>query len=143
MPNKSMYLGAATENHIVSMLLKEEREVYLPVVDDHGVDILVMTRNSGVNKNNNRYQEIQVKSKTYDGLFAAVKCPNPQPNYWFIFYVRQHDTICLINSMDFVKIASQNKKGKNIGLYSLSLATNNGIRKAMQQYIVSDFSRIP
>ena len=138
-----MYLGEATENYIVSLLLKEEREVYLPVVDDHGVDILVMSKDNKSKKQVNKYQELQIKSLSDKGLFAAIKCPNPAANYWFVFYVRQHDTIWLINSKDFVKIASQNKTGKNIGKYSLDLATKNGIKASWKKYIIKDFSRLP
>ena len=135
-----MLLGASTEHLITSMLLKEEREVYAPLVDDHGVDLLVKTKDQTVKRT---YQELQIKSLTDEGLFAAINCPNPQPNYWFVFYVRQHNTIWLINSRDFVRIASQNKKGKNIGKYSLQLATRNGIRQAHSNYIITDFSKLP
>jgi len=141
MANPSMLLGASTEHLIVSMLLKEEREVYLPAVDDHGVDILVKTKKQG---KANSYQELQIKSISKGGLFAAINCANPQKNYWFVFYIRQHKTLWLINSMDFVKIASMvTKKTKNYGKYSLALATVKGTRKQMDKYIVHDFSKLP
>lgn len=141
MANASMLLGASTEHLIVSMLLKEERELYLPAVDDHGVDILVKSKKHG---KVNTYQELQIKSLSKKGLFAAIKCPNPQRNYWFVFYVRQHETIWLINSLEFVKIASVvTKNTNNFGKYSLSLATLKGIRKEMKKYVVKDFSRLP
>lgn len=144
MPNKSMYLGEATEKYIVSLLLKEEREVYLPVVDDHGVDILVMSKQKHQRKKQVfKYQELQVKSLSDKGLFAGIKCPKPAPNYWFVFYVRQYDTIWLVNSVDFVKIASRNKIGDNIGKYSLELATKKGFKESTSKYIVKDFSRLP
>ena len=41
MANKSMLLGQSAEYKIASMLLADGREIYLPVVDDHGVDMLV------------------------------------------------------------------------------------------------------
>lgn len=41
--NQSMNLGRASEYLVTSMLLNEFREVYLPAVDDHGVDLLVRT----------------------------------------------------------------------------------------------------
>ena len=140
-----MFLGQSSEYKILSMLLAEGREVYLPTVDDHGVDALVLARSYEPNAPR-IYQELQIKSLTEGGLFAAISCPNPRPNYWFVFYVKQHDTIWLINSVDFVKIASQNKnsmKPKNQGKYSLSLATNKSICKLREQYIVTDFSKLP
>lgn len=137
-----MYLGLATEHKILSMLLAEGREVYLPTVDDHGVDVLVLSRNAGP-EGGRIYQELQIKSLNDGGLFAAISCSNPRPNYWFVFYVKQHDTIWLINSMDFVKEASQNAQGSNIGKYSISLATSKSISKLRAQYIVTNFSKLP
>lgn len=141
MSNKRMILGRATEDRVVSMLLFEDREVYLPVVDDHGVDLIVRTRPGGTSTD--EFQEIQVKSLEKGGLFAAISCPNPRPNYWFVFYVKAHDTMWLINSMVFVNIASQNVNGKNIGKYSLGLSTVKGISKARAGYIVEDLNKIP
>ena len=132
-----MLLGQSAEYKIASMLLADGREIYLPVVEDHGVDMLVVSES-----NANSYQELQIKSISKGGLFAAISCPNPRENYWFVFYIKDIDTIWLINSMDFVKIASQNKQGKNIGKYSLSLATKGG-KMHYQQDIITDFSRLP
>lgn len=142
MANKSMYLGLSTEYKILSMLLDEGREVYLPAVDDHGVDALVLSRSAGP-EGKRHYQELQIKSVSVGGLFAAISCPNPRPNYWFVFYVKQHDTLWLINSMNFVKEASQNGKGDNIGKYSIALATQKSINKQRAQYIVTNFSKLP
>ena len=77
--NQSMNLGRASEYLVTSMLLNEFREVYLPAVDDHDVDLLVRTIQDG---NPHQFQEIQIKSISTGGLFAAINCPNPAPNYW-------------------------------------------------------------
>ena len=144
--NRPMHLGRAGEHLVTSRLLKECRDVYLPAVDDHGVDMLVRTIQTG---NLYQYQEIQVKTlqgvtpNNSGGLFAAISCPNPAPNYWFVFYIKDIDTMWLINSIDFVSLASQNKKGKNIGKYSLSLANKKGARPQLAQYIITDFSQLP
>jgi len=137
-----MYLGLSTEHKILSMLLAEGRDVYLPAVDDHGVDALVLSRDAGPG-GGRIYQELQIKSLTEGGLFAAISCPNPRPNYWFVFYVKRHGTLWLMNSMDFVKEATQNGKGNNIGKYSIALATKKSISKLRAQYIVTNFSKLP
>lgn len=142
MANKSMYLGQATEHLILSKLLAEDREVYLPTVDDHGVDALVLSKSPGPD-GERIYQELQIKSLTEGGLFAAISCPNPRSNYWFVIYVKQHKTMWLINSIDFVKEASQNQTGDNVGKYSISLATSKSISKLREKYIVTDFSKLP
>ena len=137
-----MYLGQSTEYLILSKLLVEGREVYVPTVDDHGIDALVLSKQPGP-EGKHVYQELQIKSKTEGGLFAAISCPNPRDNYWYVFYVKQYDTLWLINSLDFVKIASLNTTGKNKGKYSLSLATKKSVRKSVANFIITDFSKLP
>ena len=121
--NNSLHLGRASEYFVMSKLVYEQREVYYPAVDDHGVDLLVKTK---MTTNPHEYQEIQIKSLSTGGLFAAISCNNPKPNYWFVFYIKDIDKMWLINSIDFVDIASVNTKGKNIGKYSLCLANKKG-----------------
>lgn len=80
--------------------------------------------------------EVQVKSLSTGGLFAAISCPNPRPNYFYVFYIRSIETYWLIPSLDFVKIASQNSATcKNAFKYSLTLATGKGeLRRS--EYII-------
>ena len=166
MANKGMCFGKATELMITSMLLEESRIVYLPVVDDHGVDILVETRKRTANScydtdnetrletnsehnifpnsnqsNQNDYQELQVKAISNNNLLTRVSCTNPRANYWFVIFHKFLNTIWLINSLDFVRIASQNKKGANAGCYSISLATKKGPKH--KAYIITNFSKLP
>lgn len=135
-----MILGKASEHLVASKLLDEEREIYLPLVDDHGVDLIVRTIQPN---NSDQFQEVQIKSLSTGGLFAAITCNNPKPNYWFVFYVKDIDTMWLINSIDFVQLASPNRKGKNIGKYSLSVAGKKGPSVKCANYIVTDFSTLP
>lgn len=137
MANSRMYLGESTEHLVVSKLLDEGREVYLPVVDDHGIDILVKSKEGAPDD----YQEIQVKAEDkikHRGLFAALNCPTPRRNYWFVFYVKSLDKLWVINSVALVKIASQNQSGKNVGKYSINVVTN---KKAPAP--VGNFNMIP
>lgn len=90
-----------------------------------------------------RFQEIQVKSLREGGLFAAFNF-DPRPNYWFVFYVKQHDTLWLINSCDLAKISSRNREDcKNAGKWSVSLATAKSLSDSKAKYIVTDFTKIP
>ena len=135
-----MYFEASVEHLVLSKLIDEGREAYLPVVDDHGVDMLVKSKEGAQAE----WQELQVKSLHEGGLFAAISCPMPKPNYWFVFYVKSHDTLWLINSMDFVQLASQNSPNcKNANKYSISVSTKKGLRKAMMKYVITDFSKLP
>ena len=150
-----MMFGCSTEYLVISKFLGEGREVYVPPVDDHGIDLIVVSKSTSIDSAALiTYQEIQVKSRTEDGLFAAIPCPNPRAHYWFIFshywfifYIRDLDTFWLINSEDFVRLASKNLTGKHVGKYSLHLAskTKTGlkIQAKYKEYIVTDFSKVP
>lgn len=146
--NPSLLLGKATEWMVSSMLLAENRELYLPAVDDHGVDLIVRTRNYNPSVDSKvpehyEFQEIQVKSMTTGGLFAAIKCEVPRPNYWFVFYVKDIDRMWLVNSEDFCRLASRNSKGRNIGKYSLDLHPSKRTLLKQTQFIITDFSNLP
>ncbi len=139
--NPSQNLGKSTEMLVTSMLLAENREVYLPAVDDHGVDLIVRTlpNQEGMAE----FQEIQVKSVSTGGLFAAIKCDNPRDNYWFVFYIKDIDKMWLINSHDFVKLSSRNSQGKNIGKYTIDLKPTKRTPIKQPQFLITNFSKLP
>lgn len=161
--NPTQILGKATELLVSSILLKEGRELYQPVVDDHGVDLIVRTKNYDPNADTDipehyEFQEIQVKSVSKGGLFAAIKI-NPQPNYWFVFYIHDIDKMWLVNSMDIRNsqtlnqghkpgdadyiAASQNKKGSNFGKWSIDLTPTKRNPVKSAKYLITDFSKLP
>ncbi len=141
--NPSQNLGKSTEMLVTSMLLAENREVYLPAVDDHGVDLIVRTlpNQEGMAE----FQEIQVKSVSTGGLFAAIKCDEPRDNYWFVFYIKDIDKMWLINSHDFVSMASRVTKpgAKTFGQYTLDLKPAKRTPIKHPQYLITDFSKLP
>ena len=161
--NPSQNLGKSTEMLVASMLLAQNRELYLPCVDDHGVDMLVRTKNfqkeGDYSKPENfEFQEIQIKSVSKGGLFAAITL-NPRPNYWFIFYIQDIDKMWVINSMDIANYkdingnskpgdtnyiaASQNQTGSNIGKWSIDLTPTKKNPIKSEEYLIKDFSKLP
>lgn len=124
--------GKAIEYKVASEMTREGFEVYLPIADDHGVDLIARTHNNNI-------VEIQVKalSKTMKGgLFAAIN-HTPRSNYYFVFYVEALNKTWIMSSVDFVALASQNKSGKNIGKYSINI-----FKKSCSPYCVTDYSSI-
>lgn len=146
--NAKQSLGKSTELKVASMLLDEGREVCIPLVDDHGIDLLVKTREfiagDRSKAENYDFQEIQIKSVTNGGLFVFT-CKEARPNYWFIFYVKGKDIFWLINSMELINggFSYVNKSGKYIGHYTVPLSTRAKINEKYQHLIVENFNQIP
>lgn len=143
--NPSQNLGKATEMRVSSMLLSENRELYLPAVDDHGVDMIVRTKDfrpgDGTKPEHYEFQEVQVKSASDGGLFVF-SC-SPRPNYWFVFYITSLDTMWLINSQDVSALSSINVKGKSIGKHSLNLRAGKRERYKQPKFIINNFNNLP
>lgn len=147
--NCSQYLGESTEMLVTSMLLADLRDTYLPAVDDHGVDIIVRTKEfqpgDGSKAEHYEYQELQVKSASAKGLFAPLKCPNPRPNYWFVFYIRDINRMWLVNSQDLVRLSSRVTKpgAKAFGTYTFDLTPVKRTPIKHPEFLITDFSSLP
>lgn len=124
--------GKAIEHKVASEMMREGFEVYLPIADDHGVDLVARTPAGNI-------VEIQVKALSQvarGGLFAAIN-HTPRSNFYFVFYLEKLDKTWILSSADFVKMASQVKTGKNIGKYSLDV-----LKKACAPFCVNNYSTI-
>jgi superfamily II DNA/RNA helicase len=139
--------GKRIEYYVVSLMLKEGLDVFLPMIDDDAIDAVVK-------KPDGKYVEIQIKARSKDvafgdaALFAAIE-HEYRENYWFVFYSERIDnTILIMSSKEFIKEAAQNKKGKNVGKRSIWFNGKNTkekkehIKTQFKKYVVNDFSRI-
>jgi len=110
--------GRRMEYWLIGQMLREGLDVYVPLVDDFGIDVVIR-------KQNNQFIEVQIKarSKTVkDGdaaLFAAIEHPEPRPNYYFVFYSERLDSMWIMSSEQFIAEAVQNKTGNNVGKRSI------------------------
>ncbi len=118
--------GKSIEYKVASELLREGYDVYMPIADDHGVDIIA-------SKDGGNFFQIQVKALSVNargGLFAGIN-HTPAANFFFVFYLEKTEETWIVSSADFIKNASQNKSGKNIGKYSFNvLASKNQVFKS-------------
>lgn len=134
---------------VLSMLLDEGRDTYLPVVDDRGVDIIVRTKDfqsgDGSKPEHYEFQEIQVKSVSTGRVFPALKCPKPLPNYWFFFYIKDIDRKWLVNSQDLVRLSSCVTKpgAKNLGTYTFDLKPVKKSPIKHPEFLINDFATLP
>ncbi len=124
--------------------LKEGLDVYVPMVDDMGIDAVVR-------RPDGQFTEVQIKARSKGvkmgnaALFAAIT-HEPRKNYWFVFYSERMQTMWIMTSKEFIKEARQNKSGDNAGKRTIKF---NGSRKGKEypllkyeKYITTDFSRI-
>lgn len=130
--------GKRIESYVKALMLKEGLDVYTPEVDDDAVDIVVKAPSG-------QYMEVQVKAASKGAFFAAIT-HKKRKNYWFVFYSEELNKFWILSSDEFIKEASQNKKGKNIDKYSIHfLATKNGVAIPDQKkvkYEAINFQRI-
>lgn len=113
--------GKRVEYTVIARMLRSGLDIYLPMVDDKGIDCLVR-------KNDGTIAEIQIKGRSVNcdlkdaGRFSALSI-KPRPGYYLVFYSEacENGTIWLMPSMEFAKLAVQNMNGKNRGKYSIVL----------------------
>ena len=142
--------GKRIEYLVIGQMLKEGIDVYVPLVDDMGIDAVVR-RPAG------SFVEVQIKarSKTVamgdSGLFAAIT-HDERDNYYFVFFSERMETFWIMSSREFINESNQNKSGKNAGKRSIwfngkkkDKATgtySEHVHERYKKYIVTDFSRL-
>ncbi len=109
--------GKRMEYYIIGLMLKEGLDVYVPLVDDNGIDAVIR-------KTDGTYVEVQIKARSKDvkmgdgALFAAIR-HEYRDNYYFIFYSDRLEKTWIMSSEEFINEAVQNKSGKNAGSRSI------------------------
>lgn len=141
--------GKRMEYNLVGKMLMEGLDVYMPLVDDHGVDCVIK-------KSDGTFIEVQIKARSNEvtegdaALFAAIT-HDLTPNFYFVFYSERLDTMWILSSEEFIQECVTNKNGKNAGKRSIWFNGNRtdkvtGIKKEycyerFEKYICKDFSR--
>ncbi len=141
--------GKRMEYNLVGKMLMEGLDVYLPLVDDHGVDCVIK-------KDNGTFIEVQIKarsSEVADGdaaLFAAIT-HELTPNFYFVFYSERLNLMWIMSSEEFLSECVTNKTGKNAGKHSIWFNGNRtepetGMKKEycknqFEKYVCKDFAR--
>ena len=114
----SAAFGKRIEYWLIGLLLKDGFDVFVPLVDDDGIDAILRHPNG-------RKLDLQIKARSNAvrfgsaALFAALTHPNIREDYFFLFYAERMDTMWLMSSQDFVAHAATNKSGKNAGKRSI------------------------
>lgn len=138
--------GKRIEYWIIGKMLKEGLDVYVPLVDDFGIDAVIR-------KPNGTFIEAQIKARSKDvvfgdaALFAAILHAAERKNYYFVFYSERMDEMWIMSSKEFIKESHQNKSGKNKGLRSIwfngkrSKEQKEHVKPQFEKYIAHNFDR--
>ncbi|ADU22396.1 hypothetical protein [Ruminococcus albus] len=145
----SASFGKRMEYNLVGKMLMEGLDVYLPLVDDHGVDCVIK-------KADGKFIEIQIKARSNEvadgdaALFAAIT-HELTPNFYFVFYSERLDSMWIMSSEEFLNECVTNKNGKNKGKHSIWFNGNRTdkttgekreyCKKQFEKYLCTDFSR--
>lgn len=141
--------GKRMEYNLVGKMLMEGLDVYLPLVDDHGVDCVIK-------KEDGTFIEVQIKARSNEviegdvALFAAITHEMTE-NFYFVFYSERPEMMWILSSEEFLQECVTNKNGKNAGKKSIWFNGNRKdkttgekkeyCKKQFEKYIVTDFSR--
>jgi hypothetical protein len=142
--------GRRMEYWLIGQMLREGLDVYVPLVDDIGVDAVIR-------KEDNSFIEVQIKARSHEvkltsaALFAAIDHLLPRQNYYFVLRSERLDKMWIMSSEELIAESSQIKAGPNKGLRAIAL---NGTkinkstgkreeypRPRFEKYIATDFSR--
>ena len=129
--------GKRMEYYVLGLMLKEGFDIYIPLVDDFGIDAVLR-------KPDGTFIELQIKARSEDvlfgdaALFAAITHEVRQ-NYYFIFYSSRLDKIWILSSEEFCKESNLNKTGKNAGKRSIWF--NGRSKKTMTEHANPKFDK--
>ena len=141
--------GKRMEYNLVGKMLMEGLDVYLPLVDDHGVDCIIKRADGS-------FIEIQIKARSNevndgDAAQFAYITHELTPNFYFVFYSERLDSMWIMSSEEFLNECVTNKTGKNKGKHSIWFNGNKkdkttGIKKEyckkqFEKYLCTGFSR--
>jgi hypothetical protein len=142
----SAAFGKRMEYYLIGLMLKEGLDVYVPMVDDDGIDAVVKRKDGS-------FVEVQIKARSKEvvfgdaALFAALTTVH-RPNYWYVFYSERMDIMWILSSDEFERESVTNKTGKNAGKKSIwfngknTKAQTEHPKPQFEQYEANDFSRI-
>ena len=141
--------GKRVEYNVVGKMLMEGLDVYMPLVDDHGVDCVIK-------KDDGTFIEVQIKARSSevvdgDAALFSVITHDPTENFYFVFYSERLNTMWIMSSEEFLHECVTNKNGKNKGKRSIWFNGNRTdketgkkgeyCKKQFEKYICNDFSR--
>lgn len=129
--------GKRIEHYVIGRLLKEQFDVFLPVVDDDAVDVVVK-------RPDGKFIELQIKARSRNvrkgtsARFAAITHTD-RPDYWFVFYSEHLDKMWLLSSKEFLENSILDKSGKRTIQFNTA---KDEVNPKFSRFIVDNFDRL-
>ncbi|RMD79482.1 MAG: hypothetical protein D6809_03500 [Gammaproteobacteria bacterium] len=143
-PGGPAAFGKAVELRLLSRLLEEGFEVYVPLVDE-GVDAVVRWGDGA-------FLPLQIKATSRRarpedaGLFAAIRF---RAGCWYLLYAEALDTLWLLSAEELEALASRSRRGRGAGQRHVQLAgyrrDAEGRPRLLERgraYVAHDLSRL-
>ena len=140
--------GKRVEYNLIGKMLMEGLDVYVPLVDDHGVDCVIK-------KEDGTFIEVQIKARSKEvkpgtgALFSAITHELTE-NFYFVFYSERIDKMWILSSEEFLKECSTNTSGASSGKRNIHLngthtnektgETEEFCKKQFEKYLREDFA---
>lgn len=129
--------GKRIEHYVIGLLLKEQFDVFLPVIDDDAIDVVVK-------RPDGKFIELQIKARSRNvrkgtsARFAAI-IHSFRPDYWFVFYSEYLGRIWLLSSEEFLENSILDKSGKRTIQFNTS---KDEVDPKYSEFIVDNFNRL-
>ena len=140
----SASFGKRMEYSIIGELLLQKYDVYIPLVDDHGVDAIIK-------KKDGTFIELQIKARSNDvkniATFANINVKNQindknNNNFYFIFRSEKLNKTWVLSFNEFIENSKENKTGKNKGNRTIIFSTKNGkLNEKLKNFEVKNFDK--
>lgn len=102
----SASFGKRIEYFVIGRMLKENLDVFVPLVDDDGIDAIVYRPDGST-------ALIQIKARSKDvkfgqaAYFSSIDHPTMRPDYWFVFYSERMDKTWIMTSREFREVSGK------------------------------------
>ncbi|WP_281994878.1 hypothetical protein [Ruegeria faecimaris] len=128
----SASFGKRIEYWVIGLLLKDGFDVFVPLVDDDGIDAIIRGRAG-------QKIDLQIKARSGQVKFGSSALfgvgqshPKERDGYYFLFYSERLDEMWLMSSADFIKNCVTTSSGKNAGHRSIWMNGRSKVRN--QEY---------
>ena len=135
----SAAFGKRIEYWIAGLLLQDGFDVFLPLVDDDGIDAILRGPDG-------RKLDIQIKARSRDVAFGSAALFSTgqshaefREDFFFVFYSERLDAVWLMSSNDYILNCVTQKSGKHEGKRQIWLNGKSKVRQ--EEYPNPKFSR--